>query len=1024
MGRPEMIRKRNTVLKINRKQDKKNQILQRHLEKNTMKYKRPLLKIEQTFDKREKAKHVDKLRTLIHQQVHIKNKFMQKYQSSFFGDQPKPEIQTKEITSARDDLDQEYTAVDNTTNIWYQPSEDALCFHLDSQMQALNEKKIDLATRHVQVQFKESYQSFLTTPLEDVVGKDISLKAKETKPHHKILTDRRDNINLACAKSSLPAEKQTALLSLIDTNQIIVAGTSRDDLNALSEVPLLLLRQCLASSDRDATLSRLPRIICSTPHFLTAQLGAKTVSKLLNDPEYALVELDVGFKQKKCPDISYPPPILFCNNHHLMYYTLDNPSLSQVTHIVLDRAHLRDDMFDVLLLYYKLVLLPKRSDLKLIILTSPMYMDIFARHFKIPSIKLSRPARKSNPVLYLETILKDTGFVPTSSNGSGSDNIKVLENNFYKDYQEKLEKHVNLLRLKGTHRADLISSILNPELEGVHLGLLTSLLTLLTERKAPLPGCILVFLPHDEAIGRLYQTLVTSDSFPSDKCSILKYHSKLTKKPTTHKKLLKQGRTVLILTTDSLESVDHIQGVTHIVDTGHVVRQDYLAHFNIHTSEMDWITRHMADERKTWCEKRNSTKFYRVYTSVRGSHLRGCSTSLLGRIRPDHVVYLLKRLNIQDVHAFLEHLDFKPQHRSICLSIKRFQTLLILDPAECLTPLGFSLSSLPLPPHLTRLAILGAVFSCLDPVLTIVAVLFTQQDPFDETQAKNISSFKSKLSRGSLSDHIACVRALAWYQKHLRRESKTSLVTLCESIGLLYDSLALLHGVKVYLACHLARAGYVRSEKPDDPDVNVNAACERLIETLVYTGLYPNVAVMRSPRKILISKLMKVSIHPSSVYPSSTECNSQENTQDERKFVAYSHCYGTDMGSPDEKIFIRDVTPVPSMAAILFSHDFHIPSRKPYKFSLNEKAFHFRCANEEIVNFIQNLRLSVHQIVENSIVNHSIVDWRSKSRDVQVLRCAIELLNNKDNVCKVATLEQKDLKLKKKPNGVPGVKNK
>ncbi|KAL1465470.1 hypothetical protein WDU94_005042 [Cyamophila willieti] len=350
MGRQEMIWKRNTVLKINRKQEKKNQILQRHLEKNTMKYKRPLLKIEDTFDKREKAKHVDKLRTLIHQQVYLKNKFMQKYQSFFIDNQLEPEIQTKG-TSNQNDIDKEYVATDsNTTNIWYQPSEDALCFHLESQIQALKEKKIDLATRHVQMKYKESYQTFLTTSLDNIVNKDLSLKTAETESHTKILTDKLDNINAACAKSSLPAEKQTALLNLIDSNQIIVAAASRDDLNAMSEVPLLLVRHCLSSSDQDAKL---------TPHFLTAQLGAKTVSKLLNDPDYALVELNVGFKQKKCPNISYSPPILFCNNHHLIYYTLDNKSLSQVTHIVLDRAHMRDDMFDVLLLYYKLVLLPK-----------------------------------------------------------------------------------------------------------------------------------------------------------------------------------------------------------------------------------------------------------------------------------------------------------------------------------------------------------------------------------------------------------------------------------------------------------------------------------------------------------------------------------------------------------------------------------------------------------------------------------------------------------------------------------------
>lgn len=56
---------RNVILKINKKQLKKNLVLEKHYQNNTVRYKRPLLKIEQTFEKLEKAKHVDQLQTLV-----------------------------------------------------------------------------------------------------------------------------------------------------------------------------------------------------------------------------------------------------------------------------------------------------------------------------------------------------------------------------------------------------------------------------------------------------------------------------------------------------------------------------------------------------------------------------------------------------------------------------------------------------------------------------------------------------------------------------------------------------------------------------------------------------------------------------------------------------------------------------------------------------------------------------------------------------------------------------------------------
>lgn len=57
------------------------------------------------------------------------------------------------------------------------------------------------------------------------------------------------------------------------------------------------------------------------------------------------------------------------------------------------------------------------------------------------------------------------------------------------------------------------NNILNPELEGVHIGLLTSLLTRLATSETS--RVILVFLPNDQAIALLYNALVTSTEFSS-----------------------------------------------------------------------------------------------------------------------------------------------------------------------------------------------------------------------------------------------------------------------------------------------------------------------------------------------------------------------------------------------------------------------------------------------------------------------------------------------------------------------------
>ena len=52
-----------------------------------------------------------------------------------------------------------------------------------------------------------------------------------------------------------------------------------------------------------------------------------------------------------------------------------------------------------------------------------------------------------------------------------------------------------------------------------------------------------------------------------------------------------------------------------------------------------------------------------------------------------------------------------------------------LDDKEDLTPLGYHLAKLPIDPYSGKMLLFGAMFSCLDPILTIAACL-SYKDPF------------------------------------------------------------------------------------------------------------------------------------------------------------------------------------------------------------------------------------------------------------------------------------------------------
>ena len=61
--------------------------------------------------------------------------------------------------------------------------------------------------------------------------------------------------------------------------------------------------------------------------------------------------------------------------------------------------------------------------------------------------------------------------------------------------------------------------------------------------------------------------------------------------------------------------------------------------------------------------------------------------------------------------------------------IQMLHRLNALDWEENLTPLGFHLAKLPMDPQTGKMILMGAIFSCLDPILTVAATL-SFKDPF------------------------------------------------------------------------------------------------------------------------------------------------------------------------------------------------------------------------------------------------------------------------------------------------------
>lgn len=90
-----------------------------------------------------------------------------------------------------------------------------------------------------------------------------------------------------------------------------------------------------------------------------------------------------------------------------------------------------------------------------------------------------------------------------------------------------------------------------------------------------------------------------------------------------------------------------------------------------------------------------------------------------------------------------------------------------LDPWENVTDMGRLMLELPVEPRLGKMLLTSTVLHCLDPVLTIVCCL-SYRDPFllpgDPQDKKLAATRKLELAAGTLSDHMAMLRAFMLWQ--------------------------------------------------------------------------------------------------------------------------------------------------------------------------------------------------------------------------------------------------------------------
>jgi HrpA-like RNA helicase len=185
-----------------------------------------------------------------------------------------------------------------------------------------------------------------------------------------------------------------------------------------------------------------------------------------------------------------------------------------------------------------------------------------------------------------------------------------------------------------------------------------------------------------------------------------------------------------------------------------------------------------------------------------------------------------------------------PPLDAITLALKKLDevgAIQIVHGYEALTPMGQHMAKLPVHVRLAKMLIFGAIFQCLDPILTIAASL-SGKSPFVNTVTDSTRAEAAhRTFRHETSDFMTYVNLWQAFQREFSkdqgrsfcRNNYISLAVMVEIDDLRRQNLEL-----------LSQIGFVQGSLSDVSKswYNVHGSNERVVHAVICAGLYANIA--------------------------------------------------------------------------------------------------------------------------------------------------------------------------------------
>ncbi|MFH4354804.1 MAG: ATP-dependent RNA helicase HrpA [Neisseriaceae bacterium] len=488
---------------------------------------------------------------------------------------------------------------------------------------------------------------------------------------HRAYLRRLKNRPIPTFSNDLPVlEKHELIRNTIEANQVVIICGETGS-GKTTQLPKICL-------ELDRGVAGL------IGHTQPRRIAAKAVANRLSTELDCELGKQVGYKVRFQDKTNSDTYIKVLTDGMLLAELQNDRYLRAYDTLIIDEAHERSLNIDFLLGYLKKLILT-RSDLKLIITSATLNVEIFSRHFNdAPIINVSG---RTYPI-----------------------------NLIYRPLEAKDEDEIDISL--GQAVLEAIQALWTPERS----------------------GDILVFFPGEREIWETRDLLIKQTW--ARNAEILPLYARLPS--AEQQKIFKPGSVPrVILSTNVAETSLTVPGIKYVVDTGLARIKRYSTRTKVEQLKIEKISQAAAQQRAGRCGRISEGTCIRLFSEQDYLSRAKFTDAEILRSNLAHVILTLLSLPLGSIESF-SFLE-KPAQRLVNNGLQDLYELGAIDKYKALTNLGKRMAQLPVDPRFARIILASDSYNCVSEILVIISALSIEDPreyPFESKEAAKAAHAK------------------------------------------------------------------------------------------------------------------------------------------------------------------------------------------------------------------------------------------------------------------------------------------